>query len=101
MMAEIVHDGHAAGNAADLHAALDAFERVEGGLNLMVLETAMFGAGDDGQCVPHIELADEVDVEFEAGDFKLGRRGAVADVEGLNRVSFAEAEAFDRTMSDV
>ena len=36
VMAKVVHHGHAAHDAAHFHAALDAFERVERGLNLLV-----------------------------------------------------------------
>ena len=61
MMAEVVHHRHAAGNAAHFHAALDALEGVEGGLDLVVLEAAMLGAGDDRQRVAHVEFADEVE----------------------------------------
>ena len=41
---------------------------------------AMFGAGDDGQRVADVQFADQVQVKFEAGNFKLGRRRA--DNEG-------------------
>ena len=61
----------------------------------------MLGAGDDGQRVAHVEFADEVGVELEAGDLELGRRGPVAHVEGLDRVALAQAEALDRAMGDV
>jgi len=49
VVAEIIDDGDAAGDAANFHAAFDAFEGVEGGLDLFVREAAMFGAGDDGE----------------------------------------------------
>ena len=101
MMAEVIHDRHAAGDAADFHAALDAFEGVEGGLDLVVLEAAMFGARDDRQRVAHVEFAHEVGVELEAGNLELGRRRPVADVEGLDGVAFAQAEALDRAMGHV
>ena len=101
MMAEVVHHRHAAGDAAHFHAALDAFEGVEGGLDLLVLEAAMLGARDDRQRVAHVEFADEVQVELEAGNLELGRRRAVADVEGLDGVAFAQAEAFHRAMRHV
>ena len=39
-------------------------------------------------------------MKFEAGDFKFGRRRTVAEVEGLNRIVFAEAEALDGAMRD-
>src|ERR1035438_1086736 len=101
MMAEVVHHRHPAGDASDFHAALDAFEGVEGGLNLVVLEAAMLGAGDDRQRVPHVELAHEVRVELKAGNLELGSRRPIADVEGLDGVAFAQAEAFDRAMGYV
>ena len=79
MMAEIVHHRHAAGDAAHFHAALDAFERVERGLDLVVLQAAMLGAGDHGQRVAHVQFAHQVQVKLEAGDFELaspsGRSG--------------------------
>ena len=101
MMAEIVHHRHAAGDAAHFHAALDALERVERGLDLLVLQPAMLGAGDDRQRVAHVQFADQVQVKLEAGNFKLRRRRAVADVERVDRIVFAEAEAFHRAMRHV
>ena len=85
MMAEVVHHRHAAGDAAHFHAALDAFEGVERGLDLLVLQAAMLGAGDHRQRVAHVEFAHQVQVELEAGNLELGRRRPVADVEGLRR----------------
>ena len=43
----------------------------------------------------------EVRVELEAGNLELGRRRPVADVEGLDGVAFAQAEAFHRAMGHV
>ena len=55
------------------------FERVEGGLDLLVLQPAMFGAGNHRQRVAHVQLADQVQVELEAGNLELawpsGRSG--------------------------
>jgi hypothetical protein len=51
MMAKIVHHRHPAGDAAHFHAALDAFESVEGALNLFVGQAAMLGAGDHRQAL--------------------------------------------------
>ena len=101
MMAEVVHHRHAARDAAHFHPALDALERVERGLDLLVFQPAMLGARDHRQRVPHVEFADQVQVEFEARDFKLGRRRAVADVEGMNGVVLAEAEALHRAMGHI
>jgi len=101
VVAEIVEDGDAAGDAADFHAAFDAFESVKGGLDLMVLEAAMFGASNDGEGVANVEFANEVDVEFETRDFEFGGCGSVTHVEGSNGIGFTEAESFDRTMGDV
>ena len=58
----------------------------------------MLGAGDDRQRVPHVEFADQVQVELETRDFKLRRRRAVTQVEGVDGVAFTEAEPLDRTM---
>jgi hypothetical protein len=86
MMAEIVHHRHPAGDAAHFHAALDAFEGVEGGLNLFVGQAAMFGAGDHRQGVAHVDLPHQVEMEFEARNLKLAGRRAVARIEGLDAV---------------
>ena len=80
MMPKIVQDSHAAGDAAHFHAPFDSLERVEAGLNLLVGQTAMFGAGDHGQGVAHINFADEVEMKLEAGDFKFAGRRAVTPV---------------------
>ena len=101
MMAKIVHHRDAAGHAAHFHAPPHAFEGVEGGLDLFVGQSAMLGGGDDGQGVAHVELAHQIEMEFEAGDFKLGGGGAVAQIEGVDAVFLAQAEAFDRAMRHV
>ena len=101
VMAEIVHNGDAAGDALDFHATFDAFEGVEGGLDLLVFQAAMLGAGDDGKGVADVEFADQVQMELEAGDFKSGGGGPELEVEGLHGVLRAQAEAFDRAMGDV
>ena len=51
MMAEIVDHRHAARDAAHFHPPPDALERVEGRLDLLVLQPAMLGAGDHRQRV--------------------------------------------------
>ena len=61
-------------------------------MDLVVLEPAMLGASDDRQRVAHVQFADQVRMELEAGNFKFGSSRAVADVEGLDGVAFAEAE---------
>jgi hypothetical protein len=101
MMAEIINHGDAAGDAFDFHPALDALEGIEGTLDLLVGETAVLGDADDGEGVADIQLADEVQMKLEAGDFKFGRGGAKAQVEGLHGIVFAEAEFFHRTMGDI
>ena len=65
---------------------LDALERVERRLDLLVRQAAMFRRADDRQRVADIQFADEVQMKLEAGNFKLRRRRAVAEVEGMNRV---------------
>ena len=92
MVAEVVHHGHAARDAAHFHPPFDALEGVERGLDLMIFQSAMLGAGDDRQGIAHVEFANQVQVKFETGNFKLGRRRAVAEVEGRNRIVFAETE---------
>ena len=101
MMAEIVYHRDAAGHAAHFHPPPHAFEGVEAGLDLFVGQPAMLGGGDDGQRVAHIELAHHVEMELEAGDFKFGGGGAVAEIEGVNAALFAQAEAFDRAMGHI
>jgi hypothetical protein len=36
-------------------------------LDLLVLQAAMLGAGDDRQCVAHIQFTDEVQVNLKLG----------------------------------
>jgi len=58
----------------------------------MVFQPAMLGAGDDRSAF-RIEFANQVQVKLKTGDFKLARRRAVADVEGMQPRCLAEAEA--------
>ena len=51
-------------------------KRVKGGLDLLVLQSAMLGAGHNGQGVAHVQFANQVQMELEAGNFKFGRGGA-------------------------
>ena len=88
MVAEVVHHRHAARDAAHFHPPFDAFEGVERGLDLMVFQPAMLGAGDDRQRVAHVEFAHQVQVEFEAGNLKFGGRRAVAEVKGADSCCF-------------
>ena len=101
VMAEVVHDGNAAGDAFDFHAAFDALEGVEGGLDLLVFQAAMLGAGDDSEGVADVEFADEIQVKFKTGDFKGGGGGPELEVEGLHGIVRAQAKAFDGAMGDV
>ena len=101
MMAEIVNHRHAARDAAHFHPALDALERVERGLDLLVLQPAMFRRADDRQRVAHVQFADQVQVKLEAGNFKLRRRRAETQVERMHGVVSAEAETFHRAMRHV
>src|SRR4051812_25485810 len=101
VMAEIIQDGHTPGDAADFHAPLDSFESIKPGLDLLVFQAAMFGGGDDGERVADVEFTHEVSVEFEAGNLELRGRRPVTDVECLDRVAFAEAEAFYGAVRDV
>src|SRR4029079_11850560 len=72
MMAEVVDHRDAAGDAAHFHPALDAFEGIEGGLDLMILQAAMLGAGDDGERIADVQFADKVQMKLETRDLKLG-----------------------------
>src|SRR5262249_48203782 len=98
VMAEIVHDGDAAADAADFHAALDAFEGVERGLDLVIFQTAMAGSGDDAKRVANVEFTEKVEAEFETGHFEFGDSGREHDFFGTPGVVFAEAETFHRAM---
>jgi len=51
--------------------------------------------------VADVEFADEVEMKFEAGDFKFGRGRAITNVEGVNGVIAGEAKFFHGTMRDV
>ena len=62
------------------------------------------------QCLAHATTASalrtlssptRLSVELEAGNLELGRRRPVADVEGLDGVAFAQAEALHRAMRHV
>src|ERR1700722_12540763 len=101
MMPKIVHDRHAARDAANFHPAFDSFERVERALNLLVRQTAMFCCCNHRESVADIQFADKVQVKLEARNFKLRRRRAKTQIESTNGIIFAEAEFFDRTMRDV
>ena len=101
MMAEIVNHRHAADDAADFHATLDAFERIERGLNLFVGKPAMFRRADDGERVAHVQFADEIQMKFETGNFKFSCRRPKPQIESLNGIIFAETEFFHRTMRDI
>ena len=81
-----------------LHPPPDALERVD--WICLVLQPAMLGAGDHRQRVADVQFADEIEMKFETGNFKL-RRCCVVEVERMDRVAFAEAEALLRAMRDV
>ncbi len=83
MMAEIVNHRHAAGDALDLHASLDALERGERRLDLLVRQTAVFCRADDRERVAHVEFAAQFQMKFETGNLKRRRRRAIADVERI------------------
>src|ERR1035437_1090509 len=61
----------------------------------------MFRTRHDRERIAHVEFADEVQVEFETGNFKLSRRWAETKVESMNGVVIAEAKALHRTMCDI
>ena len=74
MMAEIVHHRHAAADAAHFHAPLDALERVERRLDLLVLQAAMLRSRHHGQRVADIQFADQIEMR----NLKLGISNSVA-----------------------
>src|SRR5665213_565213 len=90
-----------ASNAANFHAAFDAFESVEAGLDLFVGESAMLGAGRHRQRVAHIQFADHIEMKFETGNFKFGRGRPVTQIEGFDRVMLAQTKTFHRAMRNV
>src|SRR5438477_47051 len=101
MMAEIIDDGDPAADPANLHSTFNALEGVKRRLNLRIFQTAMFGAGNDGQGVAHIEFAEKVEPKFEAGNFELRRGGSQVHIERAHRIGFAKAKTLHRTMRDV
>src|SRR5438094_6029749 len=86
VMPKVIDHSDASGNTADLHAALDSFECIEGGLDLRVLQPAMFCARDDCERVSDIEFPKQIDAEFRAGNFEFGNRGRELQVEAANAV---------------
>ena len=64
MMGEIVDDGHAAFDAANLDAAFDRFESVERLLDLLFRNSPRVGRDDHGQAIADVELADQMRFEF-------------------------------------
>src|SRR5690349_8975495 len=100
-MAEVIHHRHTARDALHFHAALDAAEGAEGVLNLLVLESAVLGRANNGERIAHIQFTDEIDLKFETRNLERARRGTEADVERVNRIVFAQTEAFHGTESDV
>src|SRR5690349_16486058 len=101
MMAEVVHHGHPAADSPHLHSPFDAFERVEGRLNLRVFQAAMFGAANHRQRVPDIQFTEKIEPELEAWNFELRRRRCQIHVECANRVRFSKAKSLYRAMSHV
>src|SRR6478736_4056358 len=101
MMTKIVHDRDTARNPPHFHPAADAFESVKCGLDLLVLQPAMFSAGDNGQSIADIQFAEQVDMELETGNFEFRGGWAVANVESLDSVSFTQAKSLNRTMVNV
>src|SRR5688572_10109711 len=100
-MAEVVHYGDAAGNAAHFHSPLDAFERVEGGLNLAVLKSAMLGARHDCEGIAHVELAQQAHAKLEAGNLKLRGRRRQLEIESVNAIVLAQSKALHGAMRHV
>src|ERR1700746_453798 len=100
-MAKIGDHRHPSSYASHLHATFDSLESIKRGLNLVIFQTAMLRAGDHSEGIANIEFANKVGVEFEAGYLELSRGWAIADVESLNGIAFAQPETFDWTMGDI
>lgn len=100
MMTEIVDDRDAAGVPPDVHAACDALEQVEGGLDDGIGKAAMPGTGDDGEGVADVEFTDEGDAEADISQLELGVVGVKGEAGGVHFIGGIETEAFDRAMGD-
>src|SRR5213594_5164354 len=100
-MPEIIHDRHAASDAAHFHAAFDPFKRVESGLKLFVRQAAMFRASHHRQRIAHVQFADEIEVKLEARYLELARRRRQFQIERAHGVVITEAEPLYWTMRDV
>src|SRR5207244_7979203 len=90
VMTKIVEDRDTAGYSAHLHPPFNALESVEGGLNLLIFQSAMFGAGDYRQGVAHVQFTYQINVKLEAGDLELGRGRTIANVERLERIILSQ-----------
>src|SRR5436190_17723402 len=101
MMAKVVDDGNTTSDAANFHSALDALEGVEGRLNLVIFQSAMFSARDHRQRIAYIQFTDKIRVKFEAGNLEFSSRRAVPNVESLHGVALPKTEPFDGTMCDI
>src|SRR5436190_4516256 len=101
MMTKVVDDGDAAGDAFDLHPLLDAAERFECILNLLVFESDVLRGGDDCERVAHVQLADHVDVKLKTRNLELRGGRPETQIKAANRVVLAEAKTFQRAMRDV
>ncbi len=101
VMAEIVEHRTPSSNPAYFHAPLDSFERIERGLDLVVLQSAMFGTGHNRQRVAHIQFPKKGGVKLEARDFELRRRRSVTNIESLHSIPFVQAEALNRAVSHI
>src|SRR5688500_941048 len=95
-MPEIVDDRDAAADAAHFHAALDPAKRVEGRLDLVIFDPAMFGATHHCERIADIQFADEVEMKLEAWDLEFGSSRPKPDIEGAHTVVLAQAKAFHR-----
>ncbi len=70
-------------------------------LDLLVFQPAMLRGADDRERIADIQLADQIEVKLEAGNFKLRGRRAESQVESLYGVVRSETEFFHRAMRDV
>lgn len=101
MMGEIIHHGDTPANAADFHAALDAFKGIESRLDLVVFQAAMAGGGGCAKRVADIEFAEKIQPKFETRHFKFSNGRREHKVGGAPGVVLAETETLNGTMRDV
>jgi len=84
MVAEIVYQRHATGNAAHFHPAFDPLNVSNADWICWFFNPQCLAQAMTASRVPHVEFADQVQVKLEARNLKLRRRRAVTNIERLN-----------------